>query len=73
MGSGASELPLTLAECAPAPHRAQVVCVRSGISELPLTQPACAPAPHHAQVVRMLKTNYRMLITGTPLQNNLHE
>ena len=25
------------------------------------------------QVVRMLKTNYRMLITGTPLQNNLHE
>ncbi|KAL4858477.1 ISWI chromatin-remodeling complex ATPase [Chlorella vulgaris] len=26
-----------------------------------------------SQVVRMLKTNYRMLITGTPLQNNLHE
>jgi SNF2 family DNA or RNA helicase len=25
------------------------------------------------QVVRMLKTNYRLLITGTPLQNNLHE
>eukprot|EP00775_Hariotina_reticulata_P010968 gene10968-11123_t len=26
-----------------------------------------------SQVVRMLKTNYRLLITGTPLQNNLHE
>lgn len=26
-----------------------------------------------SQVVRLLKTNYRMLITGTPLQNNLHE
>jgi SWI/SNF-related matrix-associated actin-dependent regulator of chromatin subfamily A member 5 len=26
-----------------------------------------------AQVVRMFKTNYRLLITGTPLQNNLHE
>lgn len=25
------------------------------------------------QVVRMYKTNYRLLITGTPLQNNLHE
>lgn len=25
------------------------------------------------QVVRMLRTNYRLLITGTPLQNNLHE
>lgn len=26
-----------------------------------------------AQVVRTLRTNYRLLITGTPLQNNLHE
>eukprot|EP00884_Botryococcus_braunii_P010359 jgi/Botrbrau1/19324/Bobra.0073s0055.1 len=26
-----------------------------------------------SKVVRMLKTNYRLLITGTPLQNNLHE
>ena len=26
-----------------------------------------------SKVVRMLTTNYRMLITGTPLQNNLHE
>eukprot|EP00878_Enallax_costatus_P003452 GHUV01003663.1.p1 GENE.GHUV01003663.1~~GHUV01003663.1.p1 ORF type:complete len:1042 (+),score=456.73 GHUV01003663.1:458-3583(+) len=26
-----------------------------------------------SQVVRMLRTNYRLLITGTPLQNNLHE
>ncbi len=25
------------------------------------------------QVVRLLRTNYRLLITGTPLQNNLHE
>ena len=26
-----------------------------------------------SRVVRMLRTNYRLLITGTPLQNNLHE
>mmetsp|Transcript_23933 Transcript_23933/g.42618 ORF Transcript_23933/g.42618 Transcript_23933/m.42618 type:complete len:723 (-) Transcript_23933:180-2348(-) len=26
-----------------------------------------------SRVVRMLHTNYRLLITGTPLQNNLHE
>jgi superfamily II DNA or RNA helicase len=26
-----------------------------------------------SKVVRMFKTNYRLLITGTPLQNNLHE
>jgi len=26
-----------------------------------------------SKCVRMLKTNYRLLITGTPLQNNLHE
>lgn len=25
------------------------------------------------QVVRMFKTSFRLLITGTPLQNNLHE
>lgn len=25
------------------------------------------------QTVRMYRTNYRLLITGTPLQNNLHE
>ena len=32
-----------------------------------------AAPPPPPQVVRLLKTNYRMLITGTPLQNNLHE
>ena len=26
-----------------------------------------------SKVIRMLHTNYRLLITGTPLQNNLHE
>ncbi|CAD7702794.1 unnamed protein product [Ostreobium quekettii] len=26
-----------------------------------------------SKVVRLLRTNYRLLITGTPLQNNLHE
>lgn len=26
-----------------------------------------------SRVVRMLRTNFRLLITGTPLQNNLHE
>jgi SWI/SNF-related matrix-associated actin-dependent regulator of chromatin subfamily A member 5 len=25
------------------------------------------------QVVRIFRTNFRLLITGTPLQNNLHE
>lgn len=25
------------------------------------------------QVVRLFRTNFRLLITGTPLQNNLHE
>ena len=33
--------------------------------------PALPPAS--CQVVRTLRTNYRLLITGTPLQNNLHE
>jgi SWI/SNF-related matrix-associated actin-dependent regulator of chromatin subfamily A member 5 len=37
-----------------------------------LFKPAAA-VPMLLQVVRMLKTNYRLLITGTPLQNNLHE
>ncbi len=26
-----------------------------------------------SQVVRMLNTNFKLLLTGTPLQNNLHE
>ena len=39
----------------------------------PLTPLCPTPPPPPPQVVRLLKTNYRMLITGTPLQNNLHE
>lgn len=37
------------------------------------THPTFGPGPAPLQVVRILRTNYRLLITGTPLQNNLHE
>ncbi len=45
----------------------------------PPQPPPLAPPPHPVlpvpapQVLRMLRTSYRLLITGTPLQNNLHE
>ncbi len=45
---------------------------RSRQGEEPSCDAPVRPLPV-AQVVRMLKTNYRLLITGTPLQNNLHE
>lgn len=38
-----------------------------------LLSPSLPPFASCAQVIRTFKTNYRMLITGTPLQNNLHE
>lgn len=34
----------------------------------PSAEPGNSPPRPRLQVVRMLKTNYRMLITGTPLQ-----
>ena len=40
---------------------------------LPWLWCAGADAAARVQVVRMFKTSFRLLITGTPLQNNLHE
>ena len=36
-------------------------------------RPICITPPVRAQVVRLIPTQFRLLITGTPLQNNLQE
>jgi hypothetical protein len=50
-------------------------CTRRRRTAPAFLAPRLTPPPrlHPRQVVRILRTNYRLLITGTPLQNNLHE